>query len=66
MTQVHEIESAIQKLPPKEFAELRNWFYEIDNELWDKQLEEDAASGKLNEIAAKAMREYKEGKAKEL
>jgi hypothetical protein len=66
MTSVLEIEKAITKLPPKEFAQFRAWFEEFDSVNWDKQFEKDAKSGKLDKIAEKALLEYKKGVYKEL
>jgi hypothetical protein len=45
---VTEIEAAISSLPPQDFARLRDWFMERDNELWDKQIAEDVRAGKLD------------------
>jgi hypothetical protein len=42
-----EIKSAVRDLPPKELAKLAAFIAKQDNEAWDKQMEEDAASGKL-------------------
>lgn len=56
MSSVEEIQSAIASLSPEEYARLRQWFAERDREQWDKEIEEDMASGKLdfliNEAAA--------------
>ena len=43
-----EIKSAVRDLPPKELAKLAAFIAKQDNEAWDKQMEEDAASGKLD------------------
>jgi len=59
MTTIQEIETVVSSLPPKKLAEFRAWFEEFDAAVWDKQFEIDAAPGKLNEIAEKAIRDYK-------
>jgi hypothetical protein len=50
MRSVAEIEQAIAKLPRGEFVELERWFDAERNRLWDRQIEEDAQSGKLREL----------------
>jgi len=50
MSSVAEIEQAIAKLPPREFVELERWFDAERNRKWDRQIEEDAQSGKLREV----------------
>ena len=49
MTTVQEIEQAIAKLPRKEFFELVRHLRERHAREWDRQIEEDAESGKLRE-----------------
>jgi hypothetical protein len=66
MTTVSEIESAISKLPAKELAMLRKWFTDFDAELWDRQFEEDVAAGRLDKLAKKALKEFKEGRCTDL
>jgi len=63
---IQEIEQAIRQLSPKELARFRQWFEEFDAQIWDKQFEADAKSGKLDKIAEKALNGYHAGKAKEL
>jgi len=50
MSTVAEIEAAINQLHPEDFAQLRDWLLERDNLLWDKQIEEDAAAGRLDHL----------------
>jgi hypothetical protein len=50
MSSVAEIEQAIAKLPPGEFVQLERWFDAERNRKWDRQIEEDAGSGKLREL----------------
>lgn len=63
---IHEIEQAVTHLSQKELARFRQWFEEFDAQNWDKQIEADATSGKLDKIAEKALTGYRAGKAKEL
>jgi hypothetical protein len=50
MSSVAEIEQAIAKLARGEFVELERWFDAERNRKWDRQIEEDAQSGKLREL----------------
>jgi hypothetical protein len=66
MTKVQQIESQIKNLSPEELAEFRKWFAEFDNELWDRQLEDDAQSGKLDHLANRALRDHRSGRSTKL
>lgn len=66
MTPVEAIEKEIKRLSSKELAEFRRWYANFDAEAWDSQIEADAASGKLDALAAEALAEYKAGKAREI
>jgi hypothetical protein len=50
MGAVHEIERAINGLTHEKLAELRSWLSRFDAGEWDKQIEQDAATGKLDEF----------------
>ncbi len=66
MTRVEEIQSAIVSLSPKEYARLQQWFTERNWERWDREIEEDAASGELDFLAEEATREKDRGRLREL
>ena len=51
---VTEIKEAIKELSPAEVTELASFFHEIDNDAWDRQMEADAASGKLQSLIQQA------------
>jgi hypothetical protein len=57
MTKVHEIESAIARLPREEFLQLVRRIRERHAEEWDYQIEEDARSGKLDKIYQRLQKE---------
>jgi hypothetical protein len=63
---VVELEAAISNLPPEDFARIRAWFYELDNLLWDKQMEEDAASGRLDNLRKEVESDIAAGRVKPL
>jgi hypothetical protein len=66
MSTVHEIEQAIRRLEPKDFAALWDWFTGLDAEIWDRQFEEDVAAGRLDRLAEEALRDFDEGRCTEL
>ena len=66
MASVKSIERAIEALPPTELVTFRRWFAEFDAAVWDRQIEQDAASGKLNALAAEALADHQAGSAREL
>ena len=63
---VVEIEAAISSLPPEDFARLRNWLLEQDNLNWDKQIEEDSASGNLDRLVQEIENDISGGRTKPL
>lgn len=66
MSTVEEIETAIESLPKEEYARLREWFSERDWEKWDKQIEADSESEKLDFLVKEALDEKAKGDLKEL
>ncbi|MBW1698882.1 MAG: hypothetical protein JRH18_18050 [Deltaproteobacteria bacterium] len=66
MSDMEEILSSIESLPKEDFARLREWFYERDWERWDREIESDSRSGKLDFLVKEALSEKEDGKLKEL
>lgn len=66
MENVKSIEKAVELLPPSDLAEFRRWFAEYDAAAWDKQIEQDAATGKFDGLAAEALADYHAGTAREV
>ena len=60
------LEDRILKLDYDSFSRLRDWLIELDNVRWDKQLEEDSNSGKLDFLINAALAEHKAGKTRDL
>ena len=52
-----EIKSAVRELPPKELAELARFILEQDSAARTRQMQEDAARGKLDFLFAEAEKE---------
>ena len=66
MAKVDELEREVQKLSRPELAAFREWFREYDSNEWDRQIEEDSRTGKLDKLAQEALAAHKAGKTKEL
>jgi hypothetical protein len=62
MTTVQEIKDAVSDLSPKNLAAFRAWFAEFDAMLWDRQLEMDVASGRLDGLGDEALQDLREGR----
>lgn len=61
LSTVEEIQAAVMRLPRAEAIRLAAWLAERDAALWDQQIEEDAASGRLDFLAEEAEAEDKAG-----
>ena len=66
VSRVEEIQSAIVSLSPEDYACLRQWFAERDWEQWDREIAQDAASGKLDFLRDEAVAEKAQGRLQEL
>ncbi len=66
MSRVEEIQSAIVSLSPEDYARLRQWFAERDWEQWDREIAQDATSGKLDFLRDEAVAEKALGRLQEL
>jgi hypothetical protein len=66
MGKVERIEQDVQGLSPDELAEFRAWFLEYDWAAWDRQLERDVRDGRLDDLAARALRDDATGKTTSL
>lgn len=62
---VEELESEIQKLDRVELASLTHRFQNYVSDEWDRQIESDIRSGRLDTLAAEALAEHEEGKTRE-
>ena len=66
MTSVEDIKQAITQLPPEALHELRAWYEQFDAQLWDKPIEADVATGRLNDLAEEALQAVRNNQATEL
>ena len=66
MSTVDEIEQAVRTLSPDELAAFRHWFAEFDAQVWDRQIESDAAAGRIDALADEALRDLSQGRCTDL
>lgn len=62
MSEVEELQMRIHNLSSEDFSKLRDWFFELDADAWDQQIERDAKAGKLDALAQKALEDYAAGR----
>ena len=62
MKTLPEIQAAIEKLSRQEFWELAKWFDQRRDEVWDQEMDEDAAAGRLDRLFEQADRDFQAGK----
>lgn len=61
MGKLEKIEREIKDLSPEEMAQLREWFAAFDAEAWDRKFEADVRAGKLDALAAEALKAHASG-----
>jgi hypothetical protein len=66
MTAIEKLEREVQKLSREELAAFRDWFRKYDSDEWDRQVENDVQSGRLDGLAEEAVAEHKAGRTKEI
>jgi len=66
MTKVEELEKAVDALSDKEYSIFRQRFLERDWEKWDRQIETDSKSGKLDFLIKEASEAKKSGNLENL
>lgn len=62
MSAIEKIEAEIAKLSLEEVAELTRWLNEYDAAIWDKEIEQDATSGRLDKLVQEAKADYRAGR----
>lgn len=65
MTKLQLLEEEIKKLSHEDLTQLREWFLERDAVQWDREIERDAASGKLDKLFKKTLADHRAGKSRE-
>jgi hypothetical protein len=63
---IEDLEKAVAKLAPEEFAKFREWFDALDAARFDQKIERDTKAGKLDGLAEQALADFRKGRAREL
>lgn len=64
--QIEQLQMEIETLSAEDFARLRRWFADKDWGIWDQQIEQDIAVGKLDFLIEEAMAAKRQGTLQEL
>jgi hypothetical protein len=66
MSTLAEIEQAVRGLDRDALAAFRAWFAAYDADAWDRQIEADAAAGRLDALADEALADLRAGRCTDL
>ncbi len=66
MAKLEQLETEITSLPEEEYRQFREWFLKVDWERWDKEIEEDSRTGKLDFLMQEALDAKKAKKLRDL
>jgi len=66
MTKIEKLTRDVRNLSTKELARFRTWFTEFDAAEWDRQIELDAETGKLDRLADAALADHTAGRSRKL
>lgn len=66
MSTVVEIEKALQTLPVEEARKVAGWLRDYLDEAWDRQVDGDIASGRLDKVWERARSDIAAGRVKPL
>jgi len=66
MSRLEQLEQQIAELDASELKALRAWFERYDAEVWDRQIESDAKSGRLGRLIDRALGDHEAGRSREL
>ncbi|MBU5638670.1 hypothetical protein KOM00_18235 [Geomonas sp. Red69] len=66
MLSLKKLEAEVASLPDKELRKFSQWFAQYEAERWDRALQADISSGKLDHLADEALAQFASGKCKPL
>ncbi len=63
---LEELKWVVAHLSHEDLARFREWFEEFDAALWDQEFERDVREGRLDKVAEQAIKDFRQGRYKEL
>ncbi|MFZ0916758.1 MAG: hypothetical protein WAN04_07675 [Candidatus Udaeobacter sp.] len=63
---IEQIEQAIEKFSRDQLAAFRKWFLEFDQQAWDKEIEQDIATGRFEAVLREVDEDIKAGRVTDL
>jgi hypothetical protein len=63
---LHELESAVSRLPADDLTAFARWFEEYQADAWDRRIEADIKAGRLDEAGGRADADFEAGRCKPL
>ncbi|MFN7103824.1 MAG: hypothetical protein ACK4N1_14505 [Pseudorhizobium sp.] len=66
MSRLEQIENSVTELEAEELEAFSAWFEQFKSDRWDKDIEADSASGKLDDLAGDALLEFRAAKTRRL
>ena len=66
MTKIEQLEAEVQRLSARELATFRAWFSTFDAAEWDRAIEHDVESGRLDAFADAALADHAAGRSRKL
>ncbi|ESZ41874.1 hypothetical protein [Mesorhizobium sp. L2C066B000] len=66
MTKLDQIEKSVAELSPDELKAFAAWFEALQADMWDRQIEADAQSGRLDKHAEQALADHRAGRTRPL
>ena len=61
-----DLEKTVEQLPPSELEKFTEWFENFISDQWDKQMESDIKTGKLDKLASQTDLDFEAGHCKPL
>jgi hypothetical protein len=66
MRKLDDLKEAVRRLDSEELSEFRSWFLRFETDSWDRRIENDAMSGRLDRLAEEALQDLREGRTQPL
>ena len=66
MNKLENLAGRVRGLTSEELKTFREWFVAFDADAWELEFQADVQNGKFDELAARALRDHKAGRATEL